>query len=49
MRPQWNGRYYKKVPSIRISGNWLANAGFEPTTLIRVEVQDNRLVITSIE
>ena len=48
-RPQMGGRYYKKVPSLRIYGNWLQEAGFEPAKLVRVEVRDNQLVITSIE
>jgi hypothetical protein len=37
------------VPSLKLSGNWLREAGFHPSKLVRVDVEDNRLVITSIE
>ena len=37
------------VPKLTMSGKWLAQAGFHPSKLIHVEVQNNRLIITSIE
>ncbi len=42
-------RVARKVPSLKLSGNWLLEAGFHPSRLVRVVVEDNRLVITSVE
>jgi len=36
-------------PKLTLSGKWLQEAGFLPSTLINVEVQSGRLVITSKE
>jgi len=37
------------VPSLKLSGNWLCEAGFYPSKLVRNAVEDNRLIITSIK
>lgn len=34
-------------PKLTLSGKWLEDAGFLPSTLINVEVQNGRMVITS--
>lgn len=34
------------VPFIRISGNWLAMAGFHPGTHVTVRVENGSLIIT---
>lgn len=53
LQPEYRrGKYdrnFHKVPSLKLSGNWLIEAGFHPSRLVRVTVEDNRLVITSIE
>ncbi|MBK6285832.1 MAG: type I addiction module toxin, SymE family [Draconibacterium sp.] len=36
-------------PKLTMSGKWLEEAGFLPSTLINVEVQYGKLVITSKE
>ena len=36
-------------PKLTLSGKWLEEAGFMPSTLINVEVQNGRLIITSKE
>jgi hypothetical protein len=36
-------------PKLTLSGKWLEEAGFSPSTLINVEVQNGKLVITSKE
>ena len=38
-----------KVPSLRLSGKWLTEAGFLHSTLVNVEVRDGKMIITSIE
>ncbi len=46
------GKYDKRmdvVPKLTFSGNWLAEAGFIPTKLVRVECFNNKLIVTSIE
>ena len=53
LQPQYRqGKYERvarKVPCLKLSGNWLMDAGFQPSRLVRVVVENNRLVITSIE
>jgi hypothetical protein len=34
-------------PKLTLSGKWLEEAGFLPSTLINVEVENGRLVITT--
>lgn len=34
------------VPEIRLEGRWLANLGFKEGSEVRVEQEQNRLVIT---
>jgi hypothetical protein len=46
-------RYYtealrKERPYLRLKGKWLAQAGFESGTYVRVEVEQGRLVITPL-
>jgi len=36
-------------PKVTLSGKWLEQAGFMPSTLINVEVQYGKLIITSKE
>ena len=46
------GKYDKRmniVPKLTLSGNWLAEAGFQPSKMVRVECVNNRLIVTSIE
>ena len=53
LQPEYRcGKYDRMdhtVPSLKLSGNWLREAGFQTSKLVRVTVEDNRLVITSIE
>jgi hypothetical protein len=37
----------RQYPKLTISGKWLQDAGFQPYTLIQVQVEKGRLVITS--
>ena len=37
------------VPFIRISGNWLAMAGFHPGTYVTVRVENGALIIEPLE
>ena len=36
-------------PKLTLSGKWMEEAGFMPSTLINVEVYNGRMVITSKE
>ncbi len=36
-------------PKLTLTGKWLEDAGFLPSTLINVEVQNGRMIITSKE
>jgi len=38
---------YKKVPELRLCGNWLEEAGFLPENYVSVTVMDKLLVIRS--
>ena len=53
LQPEYRcGKYDRinhTVPSLKLSGNWLRKAGFHPSKLVSVIVEDNRLVITSLE
>jgi cell division inhibitor SulA len=37
------------VPSLKLSGNWLENAGFHTGKIIHVHVENNSLVIHATE
>ncbi len=37
---------YRRVPQVRMTGDWLARAGFAPGTWLDVTVSDGMLVIT---
>ena len=38
-----------KVPSLKLSGKWLADAGFHHSRTVKVEVHSGKMIITSIE
>jgi len=40
---------HKKVPELRLCGNWLEKAGFSPENYVSVTVMDRLLVVRSIE
>ena len=40
---------YRVVPKLTLSGDWLAEAGFKPSKMVRVECVNNQLIVTSIE
>ena len=44
-----HGTGYTIRPKLTLSGKWMEEAGFLPSTLINVEVQFGKLVITSKE
>lgn len=46
--PVWKRGYddYEPAPWIRLSGQWLREAGFEISDKVRVEVHKEKLVIT---
>ena len=49
LRRQWGQMHRSRegyVPSIRLNGNWLANAGFTPGQKVAVTVEDRQLQIT---
>jgi len=37
--------WYSASPSLRLNGNWLAEAGFSTNTPVTVSVEQGRLVI----
>jgi len=37
------------VPKLTFSGNWLSEAGFKPSKMVKVECRNNQLIVTSIE
>jgi hypothetical protein len=37
------------VPKLILRGNWLSDAGFKPSKLVRVNCVDGMLMITAIE
>jgi hypothetical protein len=39
----WNG--YKQVPMLTISGNWLAQVGFDIGSIIEITASKNQLII----
>ena len=41
-----SGYKYREIPSIRLQGNWLKDAGFDIGDYISVTCEDGRLVIT---
>lgn len=53
IQPEYRMRKYARkfhtVPSLKLSGEWLANAGFLPGKIINVLVKDNCLVIAAAE
>lgn len=42
-------RSFRKVPKLTLSGDWLAEAGFTPSKMVRVECLNNQLIVTSID
>jgi len=47
VRPRWKKSYLK--PKLNISGNWLNKAGFEVGEKVKIEVFENKLIITKLE
>ena len=45
--PRWKKSYLK--PKITISGNWLNKAGFEIGEKVKIEVFENKLIITKTD
>lgn len=46
----WNHIKYTTVPQIRLQGIWLEqDCGFEPGTLIKIECEEGRLIITKAD
>ena len=43
---RWKSQF---VPFIRISGNWLAQAGFNPGTYVTVRVEGGALIIEPLK
>jgi len=47
---QWKPRGYRTDPPLfpwfKVSGRWLEHAGFKPHQRLKIEVHDERLVIT---
>lgn len=43
------GRRYVLYPEIRLTGQWLADCGFEPGQHIEVVQEENRLTIRKVE
>jgi hypothetical protein len=39
----WNG--YKRVPLLTISGNWLAQVGFNIDSIVEITTSENQLII----
>jgi len=39
----WNG--YKRVPLLTISGNWLAQVGFNIDNIVEIITSENQLII----
>ncbi len=46
-RPMENGRYYKEVPWLTISGVWLEQAGFNAGQHVEIKIENNQLIITN--
>lgn len=44
-----SGYNYKNTPSIILKGDWLKESGFEIGSLIQVECEDGKLIITQRE
>ena len=44
VRPRWKKTYV--TPKLTISGNWLNKAGFEVGEQVKIEVSNNKLIIT---
>jgi hypothetical protein len=42
-------RNFRKVPKLTLSGDWLSEAGFTPSKMVRVECLNNQLIVTSID
>jgi hypothetical protein len=44
-----SNRKFIPVPSLRLSGKWLEEAGFQAKKTVHVEVQDGKMIITAID
>lgn len=43
------GTNYKKVPQIRLQGEWLKELSFEPGVELNIECEGGRLIITRLD
>lgn len=41
-------RKSRVVPELRISGDWLAAAGFEAGVMVNIEISNNQLIIVPV-
>ncbi len=46
-RQQRHERVARIVPKFTVQGNWLAEHGFFPGKVVRVEIFNNQMIITS--
>lgn len=51
IQPRFILRKYDKtiVPEILLKGKWLADMGFAPGQEVKIELEENKLVITRLE
>lgn len=40
---------FRKVPVLKLSGDWLEDAGFYPSKIINVQVENDCLIINTID
>lgn len=40
---------FRKVPVLKLSGDWLEDAGFNPSKIINVQVENDCLIINTID
>lgn len=43
------GQNFRRVPVLKLSGDWLEDAGFYPAKIINVQVENDCLIITTID
>lgn len=49
LKPLLDRNNEKQVAEIRLSGDWLKDAGFDVNSIIEVEIEKNIMLITKIE
>ena len=45
-RKYWYDSHYVQVPQIRMQGEWLKQLGFDPGTLLNIQCEEGKLIIT---